>query len=135
MTFNFETITAMNDKTSSTLESFLRDLGLNELQQVAAVIDGLIEEKELNMEITEEKVRSCQVLMDSLGMTMEEIVSIYNSELSTKFKRPVKYIFPDQHGNPQRWAGVGKMPNNLQILLDSGRDLEEFRAYPKTKDE
>lgn len=78
-------------------------------------------------------VKSVQETIDEHNLTLEKLLYLMDPGSQKKFKRSPKYIFPDEHGRPQQWAGVGKTPTRLDELLKEGHTLDEYRVFPKEK--
>lgn len=117
----------------SRVREFLDGLTIKELELAKDLIDKIISVKAQNKEITEMLVKSVQQTIDEHNLTLDKLLYLMDPTSKKKFKRVPKYIFPDDHGRPQQWAGVGKTPTRLEELLKEGHTLEEYRVFPKEK--
>lgn len=111
------------------IENVIGSVGIDQLKMLKRVIDDLISQKKENETITQAKLEKVKKVIEQTGLSSSELVEILEGKPRRKYKRPVKYMFPDEHGNPKGWAGVGKRPKQLQKLLDEGNDLESYRIH------
>lgn len=104
------------------MEKNLKELSLEELAQVIAGAKHALGEKQG----TERKKVIAEIhrLAESVDITVT-IEGARGSWLKGR-KVPIKYRNPD---NPRHgWTGRGIRPRWLKELVDSGRNLEEFRV-------
>ena len=121
------------------LNAALKELDLNELQEIQTKLNNVISkreeealEQEKALEEKRQKIAELKRNMQEAGIDISDILEdeIGGDKLaSPKRKRapkPPKYEFKDENGEHKTWTGQGRMPKALQNALDNGRSLEEF---------
>ena len=67
--------------------------------------------------------------MKKEGITVDELAEILGAEIPRKKReaRPAKYQYVDENGITKTWTGQGRTPKAIQIKLDKGQSLSDFK--------
>ncbi|UAA40199.1 H-NS histone family protein [Paraneptunicella aestuarii] len=118
------------------LQGAVKDLGSDELEEVVAKLNSIIEnkkerekeEKQVQAE-KQEKIAQIQEQLKAAGLSLTDL---NESDLISKIsksgkKRPVKYRLVDENGEPHFWTGIGRMPKIFSEALSNGIELDDFK--------
>lgn len=94
------------------------------------VLQELKDEAELDRMAQEEHEKRRNEMLAKLqaeGWTLEELLEVSGKRPSSKTKKaPSKYRYVDSKGKECFWSGFGRMPSELQALVEAGQALEMF---------
>lgn len=118
------------------LQGAVRDLSLDELEEVLVKFKNIIEtrkQKEENKRLQEaaKKAKIVEIhkqLLDA-GISYEELSELTQQKVSKRVgqKRPIKYTLTDDEGEVHQWTGIGRMPVVFRNALKAGKSLDDFK--------
>ena len=80
-------------------------------------------------EARQERIAKYKDLLKKEGITVDELAEILGAEIPRKKReaRPAKYQYVDENGITKTWTGQGRTPKAIQIKLDKGQSLSDFK--------
>lgn len=117
------------------LQGAVKDLTLEELEEVLVKLRNIIETRKLKEEEKQKqeaeklaKIAEIQKQLLDAGISYEDLTAANVPPLSKRAgqKRPVKYSITDQEGETHYWTGIGRMPKVFSEALASGKTLEDL---------
>lgn len=118
------------------LQGAVKDLSMEELEEVLVKLKNIIETRKLKEEKKKEeeeakkaKIKEIQEQLAAAGISYEDLTELAEKSVSKRVgqKRPVKYRLEDKDGEVHNWTGIGRMPRVFKDVVDSGKDLEDYR--------
>lgn len=82
------------------------------------------QQKKEEQEKESKRLATLQYLKEQ-GLSLKDLIEV-SKKAKKKTQFADKYVFTNQKGEQQYWSGMGRMPKDLQSLIESGRNLEEF---------
>ncbi|MGI2259563.1 H-NS family nucleoid-associated regulatory protein [Shewanella sp. GXUN23E] len=111
----------------------VKDLSLEELQDLAAKLNKIIEEREAAVEEEQAamadriaKIEEIRKQMAEVGLSLDDLGNVPAKAAPKKrAPRPAKYkIVVD--GETITWTGQGRMPKVFKAKLDKGASMDDF---------
>ena len=117
------------------LKAAVDELTLEQLQEVSAKLEKIIEDRVSNEEETRRaeaeklaKIEKYKQMLAEDGISVSEIAGAVSAAAPKAGKRapkPPKYeVFAN--GERVTWTGQGRMPNAIKVRVDAGDKLESF---------
>ncbi|WP_299007732.1 H-NS family nucleoid-associated regulatory protein [uncultured Shewanella sp.] len=111
----------------------VKELSLEQLQDLAAKLDKIIEEKSSQAEADSKalaernaKIEEIRKQMEAVGLSVDDIGgAAVKSAPKKRAPRPPKYKI-NVDGEEITWTGQGRMPTVFKAELDKGRNMEDF---------
>nr|AKN40552.1 hypothetical protein [Enterovibrio norvegicus] len=98
----------------------LQDYTVEELRTFRNELDRFLDLNEKKINEADNKLERLKIFLAHNDINSNLIFS------DTLFKRKPKYLYINLDGEQKTWAGVGRMPHDLQRLLDEGNDIEKY---------
>lgn len=111
----------------------VKELTLEELQDLASKLEKIIEEREAIVAEEQEaqaervaKIEEIRKQMEEVGLSLDDLGVAGTVKISKKrAPRPAKYKI-ESNGEVVTWTGQGRMPKVFKVELDSGRSMDDF---------
>ena len=118
------------------LRVLARNESLELLESILEKLQLVISEKREELlkiqqeeEARQERISKYKDLLKQEGITVDELAEILGAEVPRKKReaRPAKYQYVDENGVTKTWTGQGRTPKAIQIKLDKGQSLSDFK--------
>nr|WP_314953151.1 H-NS family nucleoid-associated regulatory protein [uncultured Aggregatibacter sp.] len=118
------------------LRVLARNESLELLESILEKLQLVISEKREELlkiqqeeEARQERIAKYKDLLKKEGITVDELAEILGAEIPRKKReaRPAKYQYVDENGITKTWTGQGRTPKAIQIKLDKGQSLSDFK--------
>ena len=118
------------------LRVLARNESLELLESILEKLQLVISEKREELlkiqqeeEARQERIAKYKDLLKKEGITVDELAEILGAEVPRKKReaRPAKYQYVDENGVTKTWTGQGRTPKAIQIKLDKGQSLSDFK--------
>ena len=118
------------------LRVLARNESLELLESILEKLQLVISEKREELlkiqqeeEARQERIAKYKDLLRKEGITVDELAEILGAEIPRKKReaRPAKYQYVDENGITKTWTGQGRTPKAIQIKLDKGQSLSDFK--------
>ena len=118
------------------LRVLARNESLELLESILEKLQLVISEKREELlkiqqeeEARQERISKYKDLLKKEGITVDELAEILGAEIPHKKReaRPAKYQYVDENGITKTWTGQGRTPKAIQIKLDKGQSLSDFK--------
>lgn len=118
------------------LRVLARNESLELLESILEKLQLVISEKKEELlkiqqeeEARQERIAKYKDLLKKEGITVDELAEILGAEIPRKKReaRPAKYQYVDENGITKTWTGQGRTPKAIQIKLDKGQSLSDFK--------
>lgn len=118
------------------LRVLARNESLELLESILEKLQLVISEKREELlkiqqeeEARQERISKYKDLLKKEGITVDELAEILGAEIPRKKReaRPAKYQYVDENGITKTWTGQGRTPKAIQIKLDKGQSLSDFK--------
>ena len=118
------------------LRVLARNESLELLESILEKLQLVISEKREELlkiqqeeEARQERIAKYKDLLKKEGITVDELAEILGAEIPRKKReaRPAKYQYVDENGIIKTWTGQGRTPKAIQIKLDKGQSLSDFK--------
>ncbi|BDM63693.1 DNA-binding protein [Shewanella sp. NFH-SH190041] len=112
----------------------VKELSLEELRDLAAKLEKIIEEREAVVEEEEAvmaeriaKIEEIRKQMAEVGLSLDDLGVAGAAKAAPKKRapRPAKYQI-EVNGETVTWTGQGRMPKVFKHELDQGRSMDDF---------
>lgn len=111
----------------------VKDLSLEELQDLAAKLNKIIEEREAAAEEEEAamaervaKIEEIRKQMAEVGLSLDDLgAATAKAAPKKRAPRPAKYKI-EVDGETITWTGQGRMPKVFKAELDKGASMDDF---------
>lgn len=111
----------------------VKDLTLEQLQELADKLEKVIEEKSSQAEAENEamaernaKIEEIRKQMEAVGLSIDDIGgAAIKSAPKKRAPRPAKYKITVE-GEEITWTGQGRMPTVFKAELDNGSNMDDF---------
>ncbi|WP_394230954.1 H-NS family histone-like protein [Shewanella colwelliana] len=115
------------------LKAAIRDLSVDELNDVASKLEKLIAERERQAEAEQSmnaarnaQIEAIREQMQALGLSAADIdAAMVKPAKKKRTPRPAKYKI-DVDGETITWTGQGRMPSVFKKEIDEGFELNDF---------
>ena len=109
----------------------VKELSVEELQELATKLDKIIEEREELAELESQanaernaKIDAICKQMEEIGLSVDDLGEV-KAAPKKRAPRPPKYEI-SVDGEMIRWTGQGRMPTVFKNEVDNGRSLDDF---------
>lgn len=113
--------------------SALRELGIEQLEEIKKKLDKIIEDRKLEdeKEAAEnaekiEKIKKFQEALAAEGISLDDLQGDGGSRVGSRGSKPPKYEIWNEAGQRVTWTGQGRMPNIFKARIEEGEPLETF---------
>lgn len=118
---------------SRRLKSAVKDLSIDQLEEIKAKFQTIIEERITEAEAEQqenaerlEKIRKYKEMLAADGIDLVELSDLLPEKQSKRTPRQPKYEVWNEAGEHITWTGQGRMPNIFKARIEAGESLETF---------
>ena len=118
---------------SRRLKSAVKELSIEQLEEIKAKFQTLIEERIAEEEAEKqenaerlEKIRKYKEMLAADGIDLEELSDFLPEKQSKRAQRQPKYEVWNEAGEHITWTGQGRMPNVFKARIEAGETLDTF---------
>lgn len=116
-----------------------RETSLSQMEAILEKLTLVVEEKRESTKAQEyadaqrrERLKQYREMLAKDGVSQEELAALLDGVIEAKKresreKRPAKYRFIDENGNEKTWTGQGRTPRPIQVALNAGKKLADFK--------
>jgi len=114
-------------------KSATKDLSINDLMEVKAKLEKIIEDRIAKEEESkrkdaekELKIEKYREMLAADGIAPDELVPEAAATKGKRARRPPKYQIQDESGKVVTWTGQGRMPNVFKARIEAGESLDKY---------
>lgn len=118
---------------SRRLKSAVKELSIEQLEEIKAKFQTLIEERIAEEEAEKqenaerlEKIRKYKEMLAADGIDLVELSDFLPEKQSKRAQRQPKYEVWNEAGERVTWTGQGRMPNVFKARIEAGETLDTF---------
>lgn len=118
---------------SRRLKSAVKDLSVEQLEEIKAKLQAVIEERIAEEEAEKkenaerlEKIRKYKEMIAADGINLEELTEMFPEKTGKRAPRKPKYEVWNEAGEHITWTGQGRMPNVFKAKVEAGESLDTF---------